>query len=63
MKTIEKQTVVGGFPFSKHSRLRVDGQKMLHFLQHWPILIRNTPAMPLEEAHFGGFFYARRKRV
>ena len=58
---MKKQTVIGRGPFSKRSRLRVDGQKMLHSLQHWPILIRNTPAMPLEEAHFGGFFYARRK--
>jgi len=24
----------------------------------WPIMIGNTPAMPLSEAHFGGFFYA-----
>jgi len=25
----------------------------------WPIITGNTPAMPLSEAHFGGFFYAR----
>jgi len=53
----------GFFRFEAGNRLRMNGQKMLHSLQHWLILICNTPAMPLEEAHFGGFFYARRKRA
>jgi len=49
-------------PFPRHScgngnpELSFQQGKTLHISRHCPIVTNDTPAMPLNDAHSGGFF-------
>ncbi len=56
----------GGFFRAKAgNHLLINGQKVLHLLQHWPILLlTHLPCLcPPGYAQIGGFFYAWRNRA